>query len=652
MGSSGDGNPMTRTEARFAWLSVAFGAWIFGGLFFFVRAIEEGLATDVVISPYHAPFYFGIVGLAAIGAILAVRAVRAGRQWHQAFPRGFGSLGAGALVLLAWPIVDVGWRRGVGISGIEEIAAPSRLLIFVGIALIAVAPLRAALGAIRPVTYRVPLAMSAALVFAMLGGFGGYAPAATPWLEAADSTHEDDSEIWVMNADGSKQTRLIEAADGFTARAATWSPDGKQFAYTWAKRPATYVQTEDIEIWVADADGTNRRPLVQGVGWHWLPHWSPDGTWIVYTVDPPGGFGGAGIAAPDPGWNQGPGVGQAARIALPVDIWRIRADGTREPVQLTTHDADDRAGAYSPDGRRLLFDSTREGGRTAVYTMNVDGSDIVRATFFGDDWGASWSPDGRHIAFNASPILAAHDIYVIGVDAEGHPLPTPPVRLTDDPAADVAPSWSRDGLRIAFNSDRGGEQEIWSMTADGTGLQNLTRTVGADEFLQPGGEAWGPDGRILYGRTGDPRPGASKFVREDLAIGGVLFVALLLSTIVIAATRSGAPFGTVALTLGVQTAVVATGNGEWRFVPTAVMLGLGVDVAVRLAPDRFKAAVAGAGAPAAMILGATVTVLATSAMGWSQTLTLGVVLIAAGLGWGLTGVIARPAAIEAQVADE
>lgn len=652
MATSGDEEGTARTEARFAWLSVVYGAWIFAGLFFWVRALEEGLITDVVISPYHLPFYLGIVSLAAISAILTVRAARAGRGWHGAFPRRFGSLGAGALVLLAWPIIDVGWRLGIGISGFEEIAAPSRLLIFAGIVLISVAPLRAALGAMRPVAYRVPLAMSAALVFAMLAGFGGYAPAATPWLEAAESTREDDSELWVMNADGSRQTRLIEAADGFTAGPAAWSPDGSQIAYTWAKRAARYVQVENIEIWVADADGANRRPLVQGAGWHWLPHWSPDGTWIVYTVDPPGGFGGAGIAAPDPGWNQGPGVGEAARIALPVDIWRIRADGTGAPVQLTTHDADDRAGAYSPDGRRLLFDSTREGGRTGIYLMNADGSGAVRATFLGDDWGASWSPDGTQIAFNSSPIPAPPDIYVIDVYAEGSPIAGQPLRLTDDAGADTTPSWSRDGSRIAFASDRGGEQEIWSMTADGSDLRNLTRTAGADEFLQPGGEAWGPDGRILYQRAGDPRPGASKFVREDMAIGGVLFVALLLSITVIAAIRAGAPFGTVALTLGVQTAIVATGNGEWRFVPATVVLGLAVDVAVRLAPDRFKAAVAGAGAPAAMILGATVTVLATSAMGWSQTLTLGVVLVAAGLGAGLSGVIARPAAVEARVVDE
>ena len=650
MAASGEGDRTAQTEARFAWLAVGFGSWIFAALIFWVWALDETVA-DVVFSPYHVPFYLGIVSLVGIAAVLAVRAVRSGRAWHQAFPRGFGSLGAGAIVLVAWPIVDVGWRLGVGIEGIENFAAPSRLLVFIGIILISVAPLRAGLGSVRPVTYRVPIAISAALVFSMLGGFAGYSPAASPWLEVADTGHEDDGELWVMNADGSMQTRLIEAADGFIAGPASWSPDGSQIAYTWLRRPATYVEAEDIDIWIAAADGSNRRPVVQGVGWHWIPHWSPDGAWIVYTVDPPRGFGNAGIDAPAFGFGQGPGAGQPARVAPPVDIWRIRADGTGAPVQLTDDPSDDRAGAYSPDGRRLLFDSTREAGRTGVYLMNADGSGIVRATFLGDDWGASWSPDGKRIAFNSSPTPAPSDIYVIDVHADGSPIAGPPVRLTDDPDSDNAPNWSPDGSRIAFVSDRGGELEIWSMAADGTDLRNLTRTPGAAETLMLGGQAWGPDGRILYQRAGDPRAQASGLVREDLAIGVALLVAMLLSTVVITAIRLGAPFGTVAMILGMHTVVIAVDNGEWRFVPAAIVLGLAVDVAVRFAPVRFKAAVAGAGAPAGLIIAITLTVLATSAMGWSPTLTFGVVLLAAALGWGLSGVIARPATVEGRAAD-
>lgn len=651
--TSGDEDRTARTEARFAWLSVAFGAWIFGGLVFWVRALEEGLTYDVGISPYHVPFYLGILGLALICAALVVRAIRAGRSWRQAFPRGFGSLGLGAVLLLAWPILDLGWREGVGINspGIEQLVAPTRLVLFIGLFLAAVAPLRAALGSARGVSYRVPLAMSAALLFSIVGGFGGFSPVANVWLESPLGGPEDDGELWVMNADGSGQTRLIEAANGYVAGPGAWSPDGSQIAYVWLKRPIRYTAADRVDIWIADADGTNRRPLVEGEAVNWLPHWSPDGAWIVYTVDPPGGPGGAGIEAPAFGFGQGPGVGQPARIAPPVDIWQVRADGTGEAVRLTDHPADDRAGAFAPDGRRLLFDSTREGGRTGVYLMHADGSGVVRATFLGDDWGASWSPDGKRIAFNSSPVPAPSDIYVIDVYADGVPIAGPPVQLTDNPGRDVGPSWSPDGTRLAFESERDGEVDVWSMAVDGTDLQNLTRTAGAGETVALGGQAWGPDGRILFQRAQDPPANASPLVREDLAIAGALLVSVLLSVIVITAVRLGAPFGTVALVLGVHTIVAAIGNGEWRFLPAAVFFGLLVDIAVRFAPVGLKASVAGAGAPFALIAAASATIVVTSEIAWTPALNLGIVLVAAILGWGLSGVIARPAAPEGRVAD-
>jgi hypothetical protein len=317
-----------------------------------------------------------------------------------------------------------------------------------------------------------------------------------------------------------------------------------------------------------------------------------------------------------------------------VDLWRTRTDGTGQPERLTDSPADDRAGAYAPDGRHLLFDSTREAGLTGIYVMDPDGSNVVRVTFLNDDWGGSWSPDGTQIAFNSSRTTGPEDLYVIAFPPTGAPR-----RLTDDPEPDIGPSWSPDGSRLAFTATRGDQADIWSIAADGSDLRNLTRTPGASETVALGGGAWARDGRILYQRSGAPAARVSPLVREDLAAAGALFEALLLSIVVLAVVRVGAPFGTVAVILGLATLTAAVGSAEWRFIPAAVILGLLVDVLMRLGPGRFRPAIAGAGAAAALVLGSGLTVMVTTRLAWSPALLLGVALAAAALGWALSGLI-------------
>ena len=106
------------------------------------------------------------------------------------------------------------------------------------------------------------------------------------------------------------------------------------------------------------------------------------------------------------------------------------------------------------------------------------------ATPFSHTAARAQSPDGR-IAF-VSDRDGNEEIYAMNADGSGV------VRLTNNSANDRYPSWSPDGRRIAFESDRDGNYEIYAMNADGSGLTRLTNDSASDR--RP---SWSPDSRRI-----------------------------------------------------------------------------------------------------------------------------------------------------------
>ena len=100
------------------------------------------------------------------------------------------------------------------------------------------------------------------------------------------------------------------------------------------------------------------------------------------------------------------------------------------------------------------------------------GLDLIQLTSLGRHSGSpGWSPDSRRIAFDSRP--GEHsDIYVI--DAEGGA----PRRVTTEPSDDVVPSWSSDGRWIYFSSKRTGRWEVWKMPAEGGQAVQVTKHGG------------------------------------------------------------------------------------------------------------------------------------------------------------------------------
>ena len=88
-------------------------------------------------------------------------------------------------------------------------------------------------------------------------------------------------------------------------------------------------------------------------------------------------------------------------------------------------------------------------------------------SFQQQNWLAAWSPDGSRIVFTSSRHGNA-ELYVM--NADGSNLR----RLTNHPGADTTPTWSPTGAQIAFVSDRTGSPQVYIMGADGTGLTRIT----------------------------------------------------------------------------------------------------------------------------------------------------------------------------------
>ena len=259
------------------------------------------------------------------------------------------------------------------------------------------------------------------------------------------SRRDGNSEVYVMNADGSGKRNLTRnrASDDYP----TWSPDGRRLAFL--RGPDFY----SYQLYVVNADGSGLRRLTLRV---------PEGT--PETTGPR--RGGQLVWSPD---------GRTIYFGR----YLVRTDGSgarRLPyIPLTA--------VWSPDGTRIafaghkwLYGAPRKPGpccyssHSDIYVMNADGSGRRKLTHNARyNAEPAWSPDGRKIAFRSTR-NGNRDIYVMNADGSGKR------NLTRNPANDGNPSWSPDGRRIAFVSNRDGRRlEAHVMNADGSGQRSLAQ---------------------------------------------------------------------------------------------------------------------------------------------------------------------------------
>lgn len=145
----------------------------------------------------------------------------------------------------------------------------------------------------------------------------------------------------------------------------------------------------------------------------------------------------------------------------------------------------DGAPNWFPDSRTLVVAAETGEGKADLFRLNLDGSGREGiAAHDANDTAPAVSPDGTRVAFE-SDRDGNPEIYVV-VLATGAVQ-----RLTDNPARDGAPAWSPDGRRLAFTSDRDNRAaaDVYIMNADGTGVQRVTsdRANWAPQFSPDGG---------------------------------------------------------------------------------------------------------------------------------------------------------------------
>ena len=169
----------------------------------------------------------------------------------------------------------------------------------------------------------------------------------------------------------------------------------------------------------------------------------------------------------------------AAALRDPVtgtlDIWILdtaRALRTR----LTFDGADDGNPAWSPDGKLVLFDSTRN-GRRQLFLKPGDGSAPEEPLLVNDvgRWGPTWSPDGRYAVFVQDTVDFNSDLFAIAITGERKVFP-----FVQTPFAEGDARFSPDGRWVAYISDESGRPEVYVSPFPGPGGKRRISTAGGN----------------------------------------------------------------------------------------------------------------------------------------------------------------------------
>ena len=244
------------------------------------------------------------------------------------------------------------------------------------------------------------------------------------------------------------------------------------------------------EIYECDFDGHELRQLTNSHSIALTPSLSPDGRFLAFTDFSSGHpalavknlsdgklltINKSGISI-DPGWRNRTEVATTLSFEGDQELYLVKVDGTISR-RLTFSKGIDLSPSFSPDGSKMAYVSDRN-GLPQIFIEDLLSGQVSRLTFSGRyNTQPSWSPAGDKIAYTTWESGGEINIFSIGADGSGLK------QLTGNSGENESPSWSPDGRMIVFASNRNGSKKLYIMGATGENQRPLLQSEG--EQMQP-----------------------------------------------------------------------------------------------------------------------------------------------------------------------
>jgi eukaryotic-like serine/threonine-protein kinase len=351
-----------------------------------------------------------------------------------------------------------------------------------------------------------------------------FLPDGNHFLYNSENDQREESGVYVGSLDGGASKKLLAGEDIKAAYAG--------MGYLWFNRGGTlYAQPFDLKrleltgdpvplvenaMMFGTAAGTNVSTSMNGVlayragaaGGDFEMAWFDRTGKRLSSIGSPRQFSNPALS-PDEKWLA---VGQLDTKLRTRDLWLYDlARGTNS--RLTFDPADDLNPAWSPDGRRIAFSSTRKGGRD-IYIVDAHGTrepEVVLQTSIEKNI-EQWSPDARYLLFNWNEKSKAIDLYLLPLGGEHKPVPFLNLPFFED-MGQISPN----GRWIAYRSNESGRGDIYVQNfTPGDDAPRRKWRISTDGGIEP---QWRADGKELFYTRG------STFMAVDVKSDGREFEA-------------------------------------------------------------------------------------------------------------------------------